>query len=508
MQKMPAQRCATMLHRLFLSLLLLFSLLLAACSDDEQQGRPINAPAPEPARPADTVARVGDEFITYGYLNAMLNNSAMMGTAIPGLGTPERTRALLELLDKAISANLFYLDAKKKGIDRLAAYKEDVNRFESTLLASMYKNMLMRGEVQVSETEVLHYFNTQRGKDSELTDEARSMIEVELREKKLELFEAALRDRIREDVDVVIREDILNAEYDTLRSEADVVASYDTHRVTWSQVKDLMLDAGSNPSGTDGYVLNNAERRTRLEQHIDNAIMALKGRAAGLENDPVFAKQVAEYRKARLINEHRNGLMHSWNPDEGTLRAYFDSNRAMFTVPEARRVQVVTVDSRDEAENVLALIRSGETTMEQAAREHAKDPQLMHTGGHIGWISRGSGLVDFEDLIFRLEPGVISEPVEAGAGWYLLKVVAVENARLENFENPHTRQRVFRAYMQDRFNTYVVDLREHHFKVAVYGDVLNAKFEQEADFMAEMSRRAGQEDAGQPVDTVTPPMQQ
>lgn len=496
MKKPPVQRCLTMPHRLSVSLVLLFSLLLAACSDDAQQGSSIKAPAPKPARPADTVARVGDEFITYGYLNAMLNNSAMMGTAIPGLGTPERTRALLELLDKAISANLFYLDAKKKGIDRLAAYKEDVNRFESTLLASTYKNMLMRGEVRVSETEVLHYFNTQRGEDSELTDEARSMIEVELREKKLDLFEAALRDRIRENVDVVIREDILNAEYDTLRSEADVVASYDTHRVTWSQVKDLMLDAGSNPSGAGGYVTDNAERRTRLEQHIDNAIMALKGRAAGLENDPVFAKQVAEYRKARLINEHRNGLMHSWNPDEETLRVYFDNNSAKFTVPEARRVQVVMFETREDAETVLAQIRAGETTMEQAAREYAQDPQLKHTGGHIGWISRGSGLVDFEGSIFRLEPGIISEPFEAGTSWYLLKVVAVQNARLENFENPHTRQRVFRAYMQDRFNTYVVDLRRNHFEVAVYEDVLNAKFEQEAEFMAEMSRRAEQEGAG------------
>ena len=47
----------------------------------------------------------------------MLNSSAMVGLSIPALGTPRRNQVIYTLLDKVISANLLYLDAKKNGAD-------------------------------------------------------------------------------------------------------------------------------------------------------------------------------------------------------------------------------------------------------------------------------------------------------------------------------------------------------------------------------------------------------
>ena len=485
MPKLLFHKTATILF--FFPLLLSSMLAIVACGEDRPKEKIADAQAGKVDEPADVIARVGDEIITFGQLNAMLNSSAMVGVSVPELGTSERNQVMIDLLDSAISANLVYLDARKKGVDRLSAYKEDVDRFEGRLLATMYKTMLMQGEVKVSETEVLHHYNTQSSREIELNDETRSLIEAMIRKQKLDLFEASLRDRVRENVDVVINDKVLNSDYDNKRSGADVVASYNHHRISWSQVKELMQNANRNASQTGLYITDNEERRTRLEQHLDNAIMALKGRAAGLEDDPLFVKRSSEYRKARLINEHRNGLIHSWNPDDETLRAYYDSNKAMFTIPEARRVQVVTVDTREQAETLLAQIRANELMIEQAAMEHSTDPQTRHTQGHIGWISRGSGLVDYEDLIFSLEPEAVSDPVESGAGWHLVKVLAIDGERLEKLENPQTRERAFKSYMQERFNDYVVDLRKNDFDVVIYQDELERQFKREADFIAELN---------------------
>jgi len=183
----------------------------------------------------------------------MLNSSAMLGLSIPALGTTERNQMMLAMLEKAISANLIYLDAMDKGTNRLTSYMEDVHRFEDAIIASLYKSKMMIGDTQVGETEVLHYYNTQTSKEAELTDDTRIAIEAMLRKQKLDEFEATFHDRLREKVEVVINENVLSPDYDEIRSEADVVASYDNHRISWSQVKDMMQSANRNTSQTSFY---------------------------------------------------------------------------------------------------------------------------------------------------------------------------------------------------------------------------------------------------------------
>jgi hypothetical protein len=489
MQQPPVQKLITLVF-------LFFALSLAACSDEKSKDKSGEDVTEKAAEPVDVVARVGDEVITFGQLNSMLNSSAMLGLSIPVLGTPERNQMMLTLLEKAINANLVYLDARNKGVDRLNAYLEDVNSFEDAIIASLYKTKIMIGETRVSETEVLHYYNTRTSKEAELTDDFKLAIEAMIRKSKMDEFEATLRDRLRENIEVVINEQVLSSDYDERRSDADVVATYDSHRITWSQVKDLMQNADRNPSEANFYISDNEERITRLQQHIDNAIMALKGRKAGLENDPSFIERSEEYRKARLINEHRNGLIHSWNPSEDELSAYFADNLDKFSVPEARRVQMLIVNTREEAETVRAQIDQGEMTLGQAAQQLSIDPNAKYTQGDMGWISKGSGLEGLEEMIFNMQPEVVSEPVELRAGWGLLKVLAVVEAQPESLDNPQTRERAFRAYMQDRLNDYVVELRKNRFKVVVYNDELQRQFKREADFIAELNRKEQMENPG------------
>jgi parvulin-like peptidyl-prolyl isomerase len=370
----------------------------------------------------------------------------------------------------------------------------------------------MIGETRVGETEVLHYYNTRTSKEAELTDDLKLAIEAMIRKSKMDEFEATLRDRLRENVEVNINEQVLSSDYDERRSDADVVATYDSHRITWSQVKDLMQNANRNASETNFYISDNEERLTRLQQHIDNAIMALKGRAAGLENDPSFLKRAGEYRKARLINEHRNGLIHSWNPSEAELSTYFADNMDKFGVPEARRVQMLIARTREEAEAIKAQIDKGEMTLGQAAQQLSIDPNAKYTQGDVGWIRKGAGFEGLETTIFNMTPEVVSDPVESHAGWHLIKVLAVVKAQPESLDNPQTRERVFRAYMQERLNDYVVDLRKNHYEVIVYNDELQRQFQREAEFIAELNRKAQQQDpvSAQPLEELqefisTPP---
>lgn len=463
---------------------LFIALLLTACGNDD------SAKKAAQEGNGDIIARVGDQDITYSQLSTMLNSSAMVGLSVPALGTPERSQVILTLLDKAISANLIYLDAKEKGTDRLVSYTEDVKRFEDAILASMYKSKVMIGDIQVSDVDVLHYYNTETNKEKELTDDVKLAIEAKIRKQKLEEMKSTSRERLRKNVEVVINEDVLSPDYDDKRTDANVVATFDGSPVIWSDVKDLMKGADQRSELAAFYIDSDEERRLRLEQYIDNAIMTKKGREFGLEKDPDYIKRIAEYKKARLINEHRRALIHSWNPSVDDLKTYYVDHMDKIVVPEKRKVQMVVVKTKEEAESIKAKIDAGEITMYQAAQQYSLDPNAKRTLGDMGWVSQGTGFEDLDEFTFNLEPEVLSGPVESPAGWHLVKVLDVTDAQYENFDDPQTQVRTLRAYMQDKFSDYVVDLRKNHFEVAVYDDVLNQQFQKEADYIAELGKKA------------------
>jgi len=469
-------------------------LLIASCSNEasEQSSQRVEqqAPAQQVTEAEGVIARVGDEKITFSQLNTMLNSSAMVGLSIPALGTPKRNQVIITLLDKAISANLLYLDAKEKGADRLTTYVSDMKKFEDVVLLNMYRSKVMIGEIPVSQEEVLAYYKSNISPESELNDDSKLAIEAMIRKQRLTELKNSMRERLRAGVDVKINEDVLSSKSDAGRSDADIVATIDDKRVTWSDVKVQMRGADYRATLAEFYLDNDEERMLRLQEYIDNRLLADKALAAGMDKDPEFIRQTSEYRKTHLINVHRGNLIEKWQPSEDELKTAFVDNMDKISIPEARKVQMVVVKTKEEAESIKAEIDSGKITMFQAAQQYSLDPNAKSTLGEMGWVSQGTGYSELDDFTFNLEPEVVSDPVESPAGWHLVKVLDVNDAQYQDFDDPQVRNVTLRLYMQNKLNDYVIDLRKNHFEVAVYEDELNRHFQKEADFIAALTVKA------------------
>jgi len=74
-------------------------------------------------------------------------------------------------------------------------------------------------------------------------------------------------------------------------------------------------------------------------------------------------------------------------------------------------------------------------------------------------------------------------------------VLDVTDALYQEFDDPQVQQLTLRLYMQNTFNDYVKDLRLNQFEVAVYEDELNRNFQKEADYIAELTVKAKQQDS-------------
>jgi peptidyl-prolyl cis-trans isomerase C len=452
----------------------------AAAQPQAQLGAPSN----------DVIAKVGDQPITYSELNTLLNSSAIVGLSVPALGTPERNRVRITLLDKAVSAKLLYLDALKQGMDKDPVYVRDMQRFADGVLGGLYRQNYLIGDIEVSEAEVQEFFQKSVTPGTEMTDDVRLGIEAAIRKQRFEGRTATMQLRLREGVEIVIDEQKLDPAGDAERDDAAVVATINAEPVRWAAVKDLLGTESKRAAQAELHLDEATERAKALDRYIDARIMALKGRAAGLEQDPVYQRRVKEYGKNHLTNLHRERLIRSMEPSDAQLLEYFDAHRDAITVREARKVQMVVLETREQAEDIKNRIEAGELTIYEAARDYSIDPNAGQTLGEMGWVVKDTGFPELDKLTFSLAPEQPGGPVESPVGWHLVTVLDLRDAQFEDVADEATRKTTRRRYLQEQMNAYVVNLRKNEFPVVVYEDNLDRLFKAEAEWIAALEEKA------------------
>jgi parvulin-like peptidyl-prolyl isomerase len=420
----------------------------------------------------------------------MLNSSAVVGVSVPALGTPERDTARIVVLDKVISANLLYLDARRQGLDKDPVYQRELQDFSNGMLAGLYQRRFMAGEITVSEQEVQTFFDETMKTGTEMTDDLHTQIEATLRKRKLHEHMAVAREQLREGVEVDLYSGNMDPAGDDARADTVPVAEIGDEVISWGDVKAKLIAAGKGATALDALAMETDARLAALQVEIDKRIMAHKAREAGLDKDPLYQARLNEFQKTRLVNLHRANLAKEREPTEEQLEAFYDANRMDIMQVEMRKIQDVVVETRAEAEALKARIESGELTLFQAAADHSIAPGAKQQLGEVGWVAEGRAQPALNELIFNLGPGELGGPVESTEGWHLLKVLDVSDAQFDDFEDPATRKLTRRRYVHDQLDTYVADLRKNDFAVQVYEDNLVRLAQQEADMVARLTEQA------------------
>ena len=483
-----------------LYLLLVLSCALVTAPDGFLKAAPgaepgeVNAPdAKENRQPGnDVIARVGDQAITWAEINTMLNSSAVVGVSIPAVGTSERDQTLILLLDRFISANLIYLDALKEGSDQTATYRRDVERFENAMLAGLYRRHVMVGDVQVTDQEIDDYYKENAPAGEELSADERLGIKMKLRRQKMKAQLAEARRHVRDGVDVVVYDKVLDPARDGTRQDSTVVAEIDGKNLSWGEVKERVLAAGKAAVKMDPLAMVEDAREKELQGQIDLRIMAQKARAAGLDQDRMYQVRVSEYRKTHLINLHRREILAAMESGKQELEQYYEANKQRFVQPEARKVQMIVVKQEQEAKDLKEKIEAGQMTMYQAAQKFSIAPKAKEDLGEIGWVKKGVALPALDKAIFELGPGEVGGPVETPAGWHLVTVQDVQEPKYDDYDDATTQKLTRREYLKDRLNAYTVDLRNNDFPVEVYQDVIVQLSQREADAVAKLAKEATQ----------------
>ncbi len=126
--------------------------------------------------------------------------------------------------------------------------------------------------------------------------------------------------------------------------------------------------------------------------------------------------------------------------DEVTCRRYYDNNRRRFRSPdlyEARHI-LIAADPGDEearvaatrkAMTLLAALGRNADSFAALAREHSDCPS-KGSGGHLGQVTRGSTVPEFETYLCSLDEGELCPtPVESRYGIHIVQLLRRETGR-------------------------------------------------------------------------------
>ena len=137
-------------------------------------------------------------------------------------------------------------------------------------------------------------------------------------------------------------------------------------------------------------------------------------------------KDIAErMRLERLIGRITS---QSPEPSDKEIRKHFDKNTERFTVPEMVRAAHIVkhlkpIDDPDKLEAEMKEIREQITAGTDFAEIAAKQSECPDNGGDLGFFARGQMVQQFDDIVFGMEVGAISDVFQTEFGFHIAKVL-------------------------------------------------------------------------------------
>jgi peptidyl-prolyl cis-trans isomerase D len=130
---------------------------------------------------------------------------------------------------------------------------------------------------------------------------------------------------------------------------------------------------------------------------------------------------------------------------EEDVRSYYEQNAARLSGPQERRASHILLaaardavaaerdKARERAQELLAQVRKAPETFAELARKHSQDPGSASRGGDLDFFGRGAMVKPFEDSVFALKKGEISDVVETDFGFHIIRVTDIKEPRQKSF---------------------------------------------------------------------------
>jgi peptidyl-prolyl cis-trans isomerase C len=206
----------------------------------------------------------------------------------------------------------------------------------------------------------------------------------------------------------------------------DVIGRVNERMITLADFKRYL----DHNAGTDLAQLTPEVASAMLDQFTEEIILSEYAAAHGVEVPAdKIAAAVRNEAGATVIEKRdemrREKLLASLasetpEPSMPEIQAYYDQHQGDFRSGEEVRVRQILVHDEALANDIVKQLRGG-APFEELSSRHSSAPNAKR-GGEIGFVSRGELPKMFEDEIFKLKPGQVSDPIQTDSSFHIFRV--------------------------------------------------------------------------------------
>lgn len=149
---------------------------------------------------------------------------------------------------------------------------------------------------------------------------------------------------------------------------------------------------------------------------------------------------VTEHLNAELVVLDMPSIEEAVKVSEADVQSYYKQNARRFAVPEERRASHILIEvpknasesdhkaARDKAASLLSQLKARPGAFAELAKAHSQDPGSASKGGDLGFFGRGKMVRPFEEAVFSLVKGELSDVVQSDFGYHIILLTDVKPA--------------------------------------------------------------------------------
>jgi peptidyl-prolyl cis-trans isomerase D len=239
-----------------------------------------------------------------------------------------------------------------------------------------------------------------------------------------------------------------------LRSQNMVPASF-VAQVRRQLVTGQLLDAFNESAFAPRSVVVRVAKLSGEQRQISEAVVSPRQLLGQVKLAPGATKAYYDSHRSQFVVPERvrveylvlspQTLMPRIQISDAGLKSYYQGNAAKYGVPEQREAAHILIAlppnpsaaqvtaARKKAQRVLRLAKQAPATFAQLAKKYSQDPGSARDGGELGFFGRKDMVKPFADAVFAMSVGQIRGPVQSKFGFHIIKLQAIKPARVKAF---------------------------------------------------------------------------
>ncbi|MBR3654044.1 MAG: peptidylprolyl isomerase [Elusimicrobia bacterium] len=219
------------------------------------------------------------------------------------------------------------------------------------------------------------------------------------------------------------------------KEKGDVIAKIGNTDITTEDFSERMMAA---PPAYQAYINTEPGKKQFIDLLVREKLVLESAKQAGIDKREEYKSSLDEFKaeQKRQLKDYEDGLMMEMyikevqenmiTASEDEINKYYEEHKEDFTNPIAVTAKHILVPTREEAEIAFERINKGES-FDKVAQEMSTDKVSAQRGGQIGPFRKGELVKEFEEVVFNLKTGEISDIVETPFGLHIITKVSEDN---------------------------------------------------------------------------------